>query len=480
MTGAARIAATGIHLPRRELRAGDVPAGAAHEMAGEAIRVPGADEDPLTMAIAAGQEALDVAAAVDVDAEDVVSLGVASTTPPVEGETFLSRAVRALGLADDVRTDAATQDPASGADLLERAASTAVSDGPALAIAADAPEGGEIDATRGGGAVAFLFVPAEHEGVPASAATLTATGRFADEYPGIEFRTRGERAVDSLDITTYEREAIVTCLDGAVADLALQETAVEGLALYQPTARMAHRASAALPFDDVAHEAVVADRVGDLGAATVPLALLVALADAGADETTIGGFFASGARCVALAFEGGVDAAVDDRLNTGSPLSYAEYVRLAGLAESDPVAGGGAHVSVPSWRRTLDARYRLVAGQCPDCGKLTFPAEGACTHCGSRSEFDRVELPREGVVATATAIGDGNAPPEFAPQQRREGPLGVVIVDLDVDGEAVQVPAQMTDCEPNDVSIGDPVRATIRRIYTQEGVTRYGVKFTPV
>jgi hydroxymethylglutaryl-CoA synthase len=51
---------------------------------------------------------------------------------------------------------------------------------------------------------------------------------------------------------------------------------------------------------------------------------------------------------------------------------------------------------------------------------------------------------------------------------------------LESEKGTVTLPAQLTDTDPEAVSVGDAVRATIRRIYSQEGVPRYGVKFTPV
>ncbi|MFC7009721.1 Zn-ribbon domain-containing OB-fold protein [Halalkalicoccus salilacus] len=137
----------------------------------------------------------------------------------------------------------------------------------------------------------------------------------------------------------------------------------------------------------------------------------------------------------------------------------------------------GAHVSLPNWRRSLDQRYRLVAGRCPDCNGITFPPEGACQECHSRVEFERVETARSGTIRALTVIGQGGAPPEFTELQQREGSYAVAIVALEAgDGEAT-LPAQITDVDPETVAVGDTVRATIRRIYTQEGVPRYGVKF---
>jgi hydroxymethylglutaryl-CoA synthase len=54
------------------------------------------------------------------------------------------------------------------------------------------------------------------------------------------------------------------------------------------------------------------------------------------------------------------------------------------------------------------------------------------------------------------------------------------IVALDgPDGGSVSVPSQVL-ADGEAVEIGTRVDATIRRIYTQEGVTRYGFKLRPV
>jgi uncharacterized OB-fold protein len=47
----------------------------------------------------------------------------------------------------------------------------------------------------------------------------------------------------------------------------------------------------------------------------------------------------------------------------------------------------------------------------------------------------------------------------------------------DADAEPVSVPAQATD--GHELEVGDRVRATVRRLYEQEGVPRYGFKIRP-
>jgi uncharacterized OB-fold protein len=121
-----------------------------------------------------------------------------------------------------------------------------------------------------------------------------------------------------------------------------------------------------------------------------------------------------------------------------------------------------------------------VAGRCSECRELSFPPAGACQVCHERTDFEDVPLPRSGTVETCTAIQRGGAPPEFAEQQRRSGSYTVAHVRIETDDSSVRVPAQIVTHGSGAVSPGDPVEAVIRQIYEQEGVVRYGVKFTPL
>jgi len=136
----------------------------------------------------------------------------------------------------------------------------------------------------------------------------------------------------------------------------------------------------------------------------------------------------------------------------------------------------GAYLSVPTWWRNVDQRYRLVLGECPDCGALNFPAGGACQECNSTAEFDPYEPEGTGEIVSHTVV-TGGVPPEFGRFLDQQGEIGVVIVELD---EGVRVPGMLTDCDPIECERGTRVEAVIRRIYEQEGVVRYGFKFRPV
>lgn len=134
----------------------------------------------------------------------------------------------------------------------------------------------------------------------------------------------------------------------------------------------------------------------------------------------------------------------------------------------------GAYVSPPMYQREISRRYRLVARKCQACDRLHLPPQGACPHCLSSFEFEDVELSGQGRILTFTRISAGGAPPEFSTRARLRGDYSVAIVQLE---EGPCVIAQLTGCE--EPVIGLPVEATLRKIYTDEGVIRYGYKFRP-
>jgi 3-hydroxy-3-methylglutaryl CoA synthase/uncharacterized OB-fold protein len=450
--------------------------------------VPAADEDALTMAAAAAERALDRAA---VGPRAIESVAVATTTPPLEEGPLAARLGRMVGLHREAALAEHTQGTLAGAEALDGALRAS---GPALVVAADCPAGDPADADHRMGAGAAAFVVTDD-----AAVDFGDRAWYADEYPGVRYRERGSTSIDSLGTTSYEREAMRECLAGAIAGIDALDAAegnVHAAAIHQPDASVPSRVTSDLPFDTAAVErGIVVDRIGDAGAAGVPLGLCRALSSAGPDDRVVGAFFGGGA--AAFVFEGGLgsgagfdDALAEDLDREGTQVTYTRYLRERGIVAGNEVAGGGAHVSVPNWRRTLDQRYRLLAGRCPDCGALAFPPEGACPGCHARVEYERVALSRTGTVTTLTTIGQGGAPPEFADQQARDGHYGAAIIELEaedgeadgdsIDGGTVTLPAQLTDCDPGEVETDEEVRAAIRRIYTQEGVPRYGVKFTPV
>jgi uncharacterized protein len=115
---------------------------------------------------------------------------------------------------------------------------------------------------------------------------------------------------------------------------------------------------------------------------------------------------------------------------------------------------------------TLDPP-RLLGSRCRVCGELSFPSRAFCPRCDSEDFEASVALSPLGRIHTFTVIRQ--APPG------RVTPYTLAYVDLD---DGVRVMAQV-DGEADELSIGRPVKLTIRPVDRREGVDVLGYAFTP-
>lgn len=467
----AQIAAIGAYTPRLRIVAEEFEdAWGSFNAAGVKQKaVPEADEDALTMGVEAAERALDVAG---YSGADVCHLAFATTSPPMAEEDLSARLANVLGVPDGVTTRTMTGSTRVGAQAL----SGALDAGPwgekiGLVIISDCPKGApdsDVEHAAGAGSAA-LVVDGNGPGK-----VLDRTSHV-DTYPGTRFRTGGDDKTTGLGVTQYDREAFITTLGGAVDTLDDSLEDVDAAAVQSPDGKLPYRATAALGIDaETIAAAETVSSLGDTGAASVFIGAATAFTQD--TERLLVAAYGSGAGANAILLEGPVP--VESALDGKTELSYAEYLRRRGEITSDEPEGGGAYVSVPSWRRTIDQRHRLVAGRCSACGALNFPADGACQQCNERSvSFEAIELPGTGTVEAVTTIAQGGAPPEFVEQQSKSGPFVSAVVALDGPrgNETVSVASQVLNGDTK-VDIGTAVDATVRRIYSQEDVIRYGFK----
>ncbi|KAB1191126.1 MULTISPECIES: zinc ribbon domain-containing protein [Haloferax] len=466
------IAGVGAYVPRLYL-----PADAYREAWGksgaagvERVAIPDADEDTLTMAVEAGWRAL---AAADVDPLEVEHLAFATTTPPADEEESTVRLASLLGIPKAVSTRQYGGGTSAGAAAL---AATLDTTGPALVVVSESPEGTpESDEGAGAGAGAVALVLDEDGPL-----VVDGVGEFGDPYPGTRFRRRGHSETESIGITQYERDAYTSAIGGAVDVLGTTVSDVDAVALTSPDGKLPYRAARTLGVStaQIASGTVVS-QTGDTGAAGPFLGLASALEDGASSVLLVGYGGGAGATALSLSADGDVPTRL--ALDGDTELSYAEALRRRGTITGEEPEGGGAYVSVPTWRQTIPQRHRLVAGRCRDCEMLSFPPEGACAACGSLGGYEAISLAGEGTVEAATRIGQGGAPPEFVEQQQRSGSFAVAVVAFDgpEGDETVSIPAQVVQSPVGTPTIGDRVEAVPRRIYEQEGVVRYGFKVIP-
>ena len=127
-------------------------------------------------------------------------------------------------------------------------------------------------------------------------------------------------------------------------------------------------------------------------------------------------------------------------------------------------------MQLPRYHRLQGPYYRLEGQRCDACQAIQFPPRVACRKCRS-TEVRPHRLSGKGTVYSFSELS--SAPAGFP------GPYTVALVQLE---EGVLVSAQLTDVEPEDVSIGMAVEMVTRRIkeYGHEGYVAYGYKFRPV
>jgi hydroxymethylglutaryl-CoA synthase len=465
MTG---IAAAGGYVPRFRL-----PTATLEEAWGqsgargiEQTAVPDGDEDALTMGYEAASRALEVA---DRDGGSVARLHFGTSTPPLAESELTARLCSMLGLPNAISTATYTGSTRAG---LQALAGALDGDETALVVAADCPRGepeSRIEHAAGAGGAALLLTP--DGGV-----RVDDRVEYVTPFPGTRFRRPGDAVTKEVGLRRYERKAYRETLGGAIDRLDAEPSAVAAAAIQAPDGDLPRRLASRLGITDEALDAgLTVEQVGDLGAASVPLGLIRAL-HTEADSILLGGYGSGGA---ASAFLLERDAEIPSALALDGDirLTYPGALRRRGHLSGADVAGGGAHVSFPSWRESLPQRHRLEAGACQACGALDFPPGGACPDCGARRGYEAVKLGPSGIIDAATTIHTGGAPPEFAEQQSRTGPYDSAIVAVEgPEGQTVRVPLQVVLAGDESLAIGDRVVTTVRRLYEEEGVPRYGQK----
>ena len=122
----------------------------------------------------------------------------------------------------------------------------------------------------------------------------------------------------------------------------------------------------------------------------------------------------------------------------------------------------------PRYHREKPQRYRLEAGKCKGCGKVSFPPRLICTNCKSK-EFEKVNLSDEGTLKTFTIVRV--ASDTFSLQT----PFAVGIVELN---DGVRLTTQIAGVDFKQLKIGKKVKMVFRKIQDEgkSGLHCYGYK----
>ena len=463
------IVSYGAYVPPTRL-ALSLSAGRAPKAGGPERAVAWNDEDAVTMAVAAGANAL-----AGFDRASVDALFFASTTYPFREKQGAALVAKALDLRRDARTTDVSGSLRAGTDAL-LAAFDAVAAGSArrvLVVASDCRLGAPGSAQEqafGDGAAAFLI------GGSDTIADLAGSYAFAEEIVDV-WRSEGDPFVHAWEERFVVQEGytpgITEAVRGLLARLGAQPGDFAKAALYAPDARSFAGAAAALGLGRGALVDPLFGRLGNAGVAFAPLLLAAALETAQPGERILLASYGDGGAAFAFTATPHLEKLEPRRgvawhlARRRAVASYDRYLKARGLDAKEWGGGREPGLSATIHFREREEDIALRGQRCNRCGGLQFPLQRVCERCFAKDDFELVRLAeRTGRVVTYTF--DFFFPTPDPP---------TIVTITDIDGARLHL--QLVDVKPEDVRIGLPVELVFRRIHQVGGRPNYYWKGVP-
>lgn len=428
------------------------------------------DEDSISMAVEAVRDALRGASA-----DAVGALFFATTTPPYGEKLNAAIVAAAATLAPEIRAADLTSSVRAGiASLLQ--AADAVGGGAPQAIAAmadcrlAAPEG-KAEQANGDAAVAFVLgsqnVIAEIE------ASASLTREFVDSW-----RAPGERFAHSWEerfALTQAYSPLLTKVIQTVLERAKVSPAdLAKVVIDSPNPRAIDGVVRAMKLDPAKMGDSLALTVGQAGAAHPGLMLANVLPAAKPGDRILVVSAADGADAVVLRATPAIASykpahSVGNLIESKGDVAYGRYLKWREILPTEPPRRPDpVRPSGPPMFRSERWKFGFVGSRCKACGTPQLPPQRVCVKCRA---FDQMEpysfADRPGRVTTFTLdrLAYSLNPPTVN-----------VVIDFAGGGRFV---CEMTDCEPEEVAIGDEIEMTFRRLFTADGIHNYFWKARP-
>lgn len=462
------IRSIGVHIPTRRLDRAEIAATFGKGGGRGTRAVASFDEDTTTMGVEACR-AGDVCAG----EPPLMALWFATTDPAYLDKTNAAAIHAALG----VRRPCPALDFGGGLRSGIGAMNAALrATGDILVVASDRRSGlptSADESTGGDGAGAIRIGDADAGPLLATfVADASATAEILDRWrtPGDD-RSRAweERFAEStyvdLATETFGRALDRADLEAADVDV-LIATGMHGRAL--------GRATKKLGVETVADNLDAS--VGNTGVAQPFVTLASVLESAEPDQTIAMLHLADGCDVVILrTTEHVADSAprrtVAAQVETGSPLSYGQFLAWRGQVEVEPPNRPGPNrVSASAAHRRDDWKFRFTGSRDRSTGMLHLPPARVSEKGGGVDDMEPVVMADvPGTIAAVTIDRLAYSP---------SPPVVFAVIDFDGGGRA---PLELTDVsDPTQVAVGDRVEPTFRRLSTADGIHNYFWKVRPV
>jgi 3-hydroxy-3-methylglutaryl CoA synthase len=464
----ADIASFGAYIPVHRLarkdmgEAWDIPA-----VPGERA-VANADEDSITMAVAASVDCLQ-----GIDPTSIDAVHFATTTAPYHEKQCAPIIASALDMRRDIFAADFT-DSIRAATTALRAAADAVASGSAkrvLVVAADARLGEPEtpwEQMLGDGAGAVLVTDK-------GAATMRGFFSLSGDHLG-PWRRAGDRFLRSFEARVETQYGYAANTIQAAKTALEREGVAPGDIARAVITGMDPRSHAgvarSLGIDPAKLQDTLFFSVGHSGAAQVLIMLAGALEASSPGDKLLVANYGDGSDAFLLDVKQAFPAAPGRRGLNGHLLwkqmlpHYTSYVASRKLVEHEEPPLRSSEVTY--WR---DARQELNfhGARCKKCGAYQYPFPRVCTECGAKDEMEDVKLAKSGSIYTFTLD-------HLSLGMYLNVPIPRVVIDLDGGG---RVFLEMTDCDPKEVKVGMPVELTFRRLHEGSDFHNYYWKCRP-
>jgi hydroxymethylglutaryl-CoA synthase len=469
------ITSIGTYLPVYRLNRDEIARMWAGRSAGGARAVAGYDEDTVTMAVAA---VLDCLAKGEGKAD---GLSLATTTAPYKEK----QSAAIIASVADIDTECHTADFTNSlraSTIALKSALDTVKAGSAknvVVIASDCRPGaakGALEQNLGDGAAALMIgsdnVIAEVEGGYSVYNDFTDFWRAEDDQ---FIRTAEGRFIDEVGYVP----AMQLAINGLLGKYKLELTDFTKIVYYAADARQHTNLARRLKLDKARVQDPLYKDIGNTGTAAAFMMLAAALETAGPGDRIL--FTAYGDGCDAFILRVTDDIikiqknpVVSGKLVGKTAISYGQYLNWRNLipVEASTLPERSALSLQSRWRerRAIAAMYGV---KCKKCGIPQISQIGqaprVCVYCQARDEFEPYKFSDKKGKLFSYAID------QLQPTLNPPGVNGVV--DFDEGGRII---CELTDCEPDNVSVGMPLEMTFRKMFASRGINNYFWKAKPV
>lgn len=297
--------------------------------------VMGFDEDVLTAAAKVTKRALE---SVPTAPDKVTRFALASTSPPYVEKLLSGTVLYSVGIPFTTYTSDHITSTRAGTEALIAGFEHIMSNasGKAVVAAADAPNASMWDSVEhalGAGAAAYVL------SADNLIAELEGTASYASEYFGERFRPREAPYLHDLNVKKFAEGSLITNTTRAgtalLKKLNRKPEEYQHVVIQQPDARVPATIAARLSFTDAQlASSLVSKSLGDLGAASVPVALAAALDVAKVGDRIMVISYGSGAGSDALSFKVVGDrkaqVKVQAEIDRKEYIDYVKYLKLKG------------------------------------------------------------------------------------------------------------------------------------------------------